>query len=71
MSVYQVEEFYVHMQDLKMTQKQKGLIKDYLTQEDCPGYEFQDNDTMLVIDGVESEYHGEILEDHIKSLLNI
>lgn len=69
MAVYQVEEYYVYMGGLDINEDQKKDVEDYLTEEGYSNYEFQDNDTVLVIDDLESEYGGQNLESQIESII--
>lgn len=55
MATHQVEEYYVHMSGLTITAEQKKAIEDHLSEECFTNYEFQDNDTVLVIDDIDSE----------------
>jgi len=70
MTVNQVEEYYVYMSGLTITESQKKEIKDYLLEENHTNYEFQDNDTEIVIDDVNSEQEGEEIEYRINKILN-
>jgi len=69
MSVHQVEEYYVHMSGLKITEDQKKEIEEHLSDEGYANYEFQDNDTCLVIDDVQDECSGDTLEQFIRDII--
>jgi len=69
MAVHQVEEYYVHMSNLSINAATKEGIENYLSEEGYPNYEFQDGDTVLVIDDVESENDGDNLESQIESII--
>lgn len=68
MPVYQVEEYYIHMQ-ISCNEQQKAAIEGYLSDEGYMNYEFQENDTVLVVDDIPSEAEGDDLEDAINNLL--
>jgi hypothetical protein len=70
MSVYQVEEYYIHMSGLKVSAPQKEAIEELLNDEGFSNYEFQDNDTVLVVDDITSESDGDTLESEIESILD-
>lgn len=70
MSVHQVEEFYIHMSGLNMTAEVKEQIEEHLSNEGYSNYEFQDVDTVLVIDDIPSECDGDTLESEIVEILS-
>jgi hypothetical protein len=67
MSVYQVEQYYIHMnlKNVEITADIKGRICAHLEESNWTNYEFQDNDTTLIIDDIEDESEGESLEAEI------
>jgi hypothetical protein len=69
MPVYQVEEYYLIMNGLNITEDQKSEIESKLEDEGFSNYEFQDDDTTLVVDDLTSESEGNTLEDEIRELL--
>lgn len=70
MATYQVEEYYVHMSGLELTQENKTDIEAILSEEGYSDYEFQDNDTVLVVDGIEDQHSGENLESMIEGAIS-
>lgn len=69
MAIHQVEEYYLHMIGLELTDSQKSAIEAHLSDEGYPGYEFLDGDTALVVDDVPDEHSGETLEFEIEAIL--
>jgi len=70
MSVYQVEDYYISMSGLNLTDGQKSSIDELLSDEGYSNYEFQDNNAVLVIDDIPSESDGDKLEDQINEIIN-
>jgi len=68
MSVCQVEEYYLYINDLKISGQQKEAIEEHLSNEGFNNYEFQDGDTVLVVDDIPDESSGEMLEEEILAL---
>lgn len=70
MATHQVEEYYTHISELSLTDKQKKHIEDWLCDNGYSNYEFQDNDSVLVIDDVESECSGDELEAQVFHIID-
>lgn len=70
MAVHQVDQFYVHIDNLEIDKECKGKIEEFLSEYSYSNYEFQDNDTCLVIDDVEDECSGMGLEQRIQEIVN-
>lgn len=71
MTVYQVEEYYLSIVfDGAVSKKAREGIESLLSDEGFSNYEFQDNDSVLVIDDIPSEHEGEALESQIIELLD-
>ena len=71
MPVCQVEEYYLYMSGLEINRGQKGIIEEILSDEGWSNYEFQDDNTTLIVDDIDSESAGESLEDEIRRVLGI
>lgn len=69
MSVHQVEEYYIHISGLSIDPGIKQEIEDYLDDEGFSNYEFQDDDSVLVVDNIESESEGEHVEERITQII--
>ena len=69
MPVHQVEEYYLHM-NLNIEEKEKHEIEGVLSEEGYSNYEFQDGDTVLVVDDIEDQSSGENLEERINGLIS-
>jgi hypoxanthine phosphoribosyltransferase len=69
MPVHQVEEYYLHM-NLNIEEKEKNEIEGVLSEEGYSNYEFQDGDTVLVVDDIEDQSSGENLEERINGLIS-
>jgi len=69
MAVHQVEEYYICMTELELTEESKASIEKLLSDEGYSTYEFQDDDTCLVVDGIPDEGDGYTLESQIKEIL--
>ena len=69
MPVHQVEEYYLHM-NLNIEEKGKNEIEGVLSEEGYSNYEFQDGDTVLVVDDIEDQSSGENLEERINGLIS-
>lgn len=70
MTVHQVEEYYIHMSGLDITAEVKEQIEEHLSDEGYSNFEFQDDDTVLVVDDIPSESEGDDLESEIQSLID-
>jgi hypothetical protein len=68
MSVYQVEEFYIHITGRKMSENAMEAIKKLLSDEGWRDYEFQGGG-QIVVDGIPSEHEALELEEKIESLI--
>ncbi len=68
MSVYQVEQYYLYMSKLTMSEDQRDKIKEYLDGEGY-GCNFEENNTALTVDEIESESEGYDLEEQINLIL--
>ena len=64
MSVYQVEEYYVHIQfDEELSDDGKETLRQTIEDEGYDSYEI--TDTAVVVDGIESEQEGLELEEKL------
>ena len=70
MPVYQVEEYYISITRLDLTVGQKSSIEEMLSDEGYSNYEFQDNNTALMVDDIPSESDGDALEDQLNEIIN-
>ena len=68
MSVFQVAEYYLCINDLKIDSDQKEAIEEHLSNEGFSTYDFQDGDKVLIVDDIPDEHSGEILEVEILAL---
>jgi len=69
MTVHQIEEFYLHVNfNGKLNSEAKNAIEGHLSDEGYSDYEFQEEDSVLVVDSIPSEHEGETLEDEIKNI---
>lgn len=69
MAVHQVEEYYLFMSGLTLTEDSKTKIEELFSDEGWSNYEFQDSDSALVVDDIPDEMSGEALEAEIRELL--
>lgn len=70
MSVHQVEEYYIHLEFKgSLSPNAHDEIESLLEDEGFSNFEFQDNDSVLIVDDISSEHEGEELEERIKQLL--
>jgi len=69
MSVYQVEDYYIHMTFSELNEEQKKSIENHLCEENYLDYDFQDDNHTLVINEIESEFDGQNLEGSIIDLI--
>ena len=67
MSVYQIEQYYVHMSIKGFSVQLKDSIKELLGDHSCSDYEFQED--YLIVDGFESEHDADIIEEFIHDLV--
>lgn len=67
MSVYQVEQFYIHLSTKGCDSKLLAKITELLHENNCTDYEFQG--CFLVIDGFESECDAVNIEELIHGLI--
>lgn len=64
MSVYQIEEYYVHIQfEDELSDDGKETLKQTIESEGYDRYEI--TDTEVIVDGIESESAGEELESKL------
>ena len=64
MSVYQVEEYYIHIQfDHELSDDGKETLKQTIEEEGYDRYEI--TDTEVIVDGIESEQDGLDLEEKL------
>lgn len=64
MSVYQVEEYYIHIQfDEALSDDGKEVLKQTIEDEGYSQYEI--TDTEVIVDGIESEQDGINLEEKL------
>jgi len=68
MSVYQVEQYYVHIKLDNLTDGKKIKIEDLLHDKGWTNYEFNKDD-ILIVDDIESESDGVNLEEDIKKIM--
>ena len=66
MSVYQVEQYYIHVDITGKTKNQLIEISELLQEYSCDDYEFCEE--YLVVDGFESEGDASDLEDLVKAI---
>ena len=69
MPVHQIEEYFLIMQPLTLTEESKAAIEEHLSDEGYSTYDFQDDGTTLVVDDIPDESSGETLEAEIEELL--
>ena len=69
MPVHQVEDYYLNMNGLSLSEAEKTSLEELLSNENYSNYEFQDDDTVLIVDDIPSEFDGDNLEDMINELL--
>jgi hypoxanthine phosphoribosyltransferase len=69
MSVYQVEEYYIYMKGFEISASTKERIVEHLESNNWTNYEFQDDDTALIVDDIEDSGEGESLEDEIGEII--
>jgi len=70
MPVHQVEEYYLYISGLELTDSQKSSIESHLSDEGYPDYQFQDGDTVLIVDDIPDESSGDTLESEIETILS-
>ena len=64
MSVYQVEEYYIHIQfDHELSDEGKDTLKQTIEDEGYDRYEITDKE--VIVDGIETEQAGIDLEDKL------
>ena len=68
MSVYQVEEYYIHIDISEMNTRGRLKTTKYLDDNNCDDYELQ-TDGNLTVDNFESESDAENIEHGIEALL--
>jgi len=66
MPVYQVEEYYITLNVGEGNICGKVQIEDTLENEGYSDYEWQDDRTIIVVDGIPSESEAEGLEERLK-----
>lgn len=70
MSVHQVEEYYIHLNfGGTLSSGAHDEIEAILANEGYSDFEFQDDDSVLVVDGIPSEHDGDILESLIQGVV--
>jgi len=69
MSVYQVDEYYIYLTELTITPEKRREITDMLAEECFTDYEYQDNETVLIVNDIPDEAEGEALEEKILEIL--
>lgn len=68
MSTYQVEEYYLYMVGLCLSEENISAIEVLLSEEGYGDYSFQGEYTEIVIDGIPCESEGDELERKILEL---
>jgi hypothetical protein len=68
MSVYQVEEFYIHIAECEVSESTIDAIKELLSNEGWRDYEIKMTG-QIVVDGIPSEHEALELEEKIQSLI--
>lgn len=68
MSVYQVEQYYVHVDISGATELDRERLRVLLAENDWDDHEFQDDS--LVIDGFESDSEAEACNDLVMEYLD-
>ena len=70
MAVHQVEEYYIHISGHVITERARTDIESHLEQQGYAEYEFQDDFTVLVVDGIQEELEGDNLERELEIIIN-
>ena len=69
MSVFQVEEYYLFLNELDLSDDQVAEITEYISSECYSDFEFQNNNTELVVSGIPTKFEGESLEEGIMNFI--
>ena len=68
MSVYQIEQFYIHLDISKLKTIGRLKVAKYLEDNNCGDFEIQ-GDGFIVVDNFESVMDAEIIEHGITEIL--
>lgn len=69
MTVHQVEDYFISMSDLNLSDGQIAAIDELLEEEGYSNYEWQDDNKTLVVDDIPSEFDGDNLQDQIDEII--
>jgi len=68
-TVHQVEDYFISMSDLNLSDGQIAAIDELLEEEGYSNYEWQDDNKTLVVDDIPSEFDGDNLQDQIDEII--
>ena len=71
MSVYQVEEYYISISNVTITEEQKQELITMFDDNNVSDYEIETDLTGLVADSFESESDAENIEEIIKGIIDL
>lgn len=69
MAVHRVNEYFILMKELQLTEENKAGIKKILGAENYSRYEFLDDDSCLFVESIFNECEAYTLEGQIKEIL--
>ena len=69
MAVHRVNEYFILMKELQLTEENKAGIKKLLGAENYSRYEFLEDDTCLCVERIFNEHRAYTLESQIKEIL--
>lgn len=70
MPVYQVDEYYIYMSGLNLSDEKKAEIYHHLLRNRYSEYAFEENDTVLIVDGIDIKRDGERIEKEILEIIS-